>query len=69
LSWPEAQRLADREFVRALDRLAGTRNASACVEEPTLEEILAATSIVVENGKPGPLFTALGVSIPMQSIN
>ena len=33
---------------------------STHIEEPTLEEIVTATSIVIKDGKPGPLFVALG---------
>jgi hypothetical protein len=63
LTWPEARHLTDRSFVQALDQLAGTRNASAHIEEPTLEEILMATSLVIKDRKPGPLFAALGVGL------
>jgi hypothetical protein len=63
LPWSGASHLADRSFVQALDRLAGTRNASAHIEEPTLDEILNATSLVITGNKPGPLFMALGVRL------
>lgn len=63
LAWPGAMHLNDRSFVQALDRLAGTRNASAHIEEPILEEVLMATSVVIKDNKPGPLFAALGVRL------
>jgi hypothetical protein len=43
--------------------LAGTRNASAHIEEPTLEEIKTAASLVIMENKPGPIFAALGVNL------
>jgi hypothetical protein len=61
LAWPEARHLMDKSFVQALDHLAGTRNASAHIEEPALKEILIATSLVIKDNKPGPLFAALGI--------
>ena len=63
LAWPDARHLTDKVFVQALDLLAGTRNASAHIDEPTQSEVLIATSIVVTDSKPGPLFAALGVSL------
>jgi tetratricopeptide (TPR) repeat protein len=63
LNWPDAGRLKDRSFVDAISHLAGTRNASAHTDEPGLDEIVRATSLIIEEDKPGQLFAALGIEL------
>jgi hypothetical protein len=62
-NWRGRDLLQNRGFVDRLQNLANVRNDSAHVNEPSADEIVSAISIVVNQGRPGDLFEAIGIDL------
>ena len=63
-NWRGRDLLQNRGFVDRLQNLANVRNDSAHVNEPSADETVSAISIVVDQGRPGDLFRAVGIEMP-----
>ncbi|MCP3404073.1 M48 family metallopeptidase [Bradyrhizobium sp. CCGB01] len=62
-NWRGRDLLQSRGFFDRLQNLANVRNDSAHVNEPSADEVVNAISIVIDQGRPGDLFKALGMEL------
>lgn len=62
-NWQGSSKLRDHRFLAKLKTFGEIRNESAHINEPKADAIVDAISIVVCDGKPGPLFEALGLKL------
>jgi len=63
-NWRGRDLLQNRAFLDKLQDLANVRNDSAHVNEPSADQVVRAISIVVDQGRPGDLFRAVGIEMP-----
>ena len=67
LTWPGAALLTEASLVQSLGHMAGVRNESAHLEEPTQDAVVSASSLIVRDDKPGPLFEAVGLTLSIRA--
>lgn len=63
-NWHGRDLLQNLVFINKLQNLANVRNNSAHVNESSADEIVSAISIVVDQGRPGDIFKAIGIELP-----